>query len=1003
MSRKLIFLALLSLILAPGAASSAGLGEIRLDSYLNQPLRAEIALSVGSAEEFETLRVELASAEAFSRYGLDRPAFLDEFRFDVRNTGPSSGVVQVSSAGTMTEPFVTFLVEARWSGGRILREYTVLLDPPIFLPAREAAPATAVDAPRPAPVAREAAPAPVPAAPPAPAATVDAPAMAPRSVGADAGSEFGPVQRNDTLWAIAQRVRPDAGLTTNQVMVALFRSNPGAFDGNINRLRAGAILRVPSRDEMAAASGAEATSEVQRHNEDWRAAAPATAPVERRLELAPPADSPRPAAPVTALASDPAAASPELRDDVQQLRSELDEVRTLIEIRDAEIAALQARLAELQADSVAPAPAEVAAPGTAAEPAAESTVIEPEPAPAAAPAAPAPPVSAPPPGLLDRAMGALSSLWLWLVIAAILVIAAVLVFVRKRGAEDERSIEDDLAETGTWGTLPGAGGSATAPRAAAPAIAAAAGQKEDFASILVDETPLTAAPRATEPAPVPRPAPRPAPREEEADLDGLGDDEYQYPFEDTIAGETGINLDQSDPMAEADFHMAYGLYDQAADIIKKAVDREPDRYDLRRKLIDICFVWGNGDEFLVQAKGLRAIAGDEHAADWAKVSIMGRQICPGEPMFAAGRVPDIDINLDASLVLPLPDIDTSASGEWLDFDVGESDAASAGDTREQPAIGARRPIDHTAELDLEELGLDLDLGESGEHALQDRFEPMPESLSGEPREHTGTLNLGASAPGFAAAGHQAEDTRLLEGMDEDDSGTQMMDMSGMKVPGDDPTREGEFLGLGEDDPTLSGLTGINESDLVDPTQQTLGVSDEEPTLSGLDADSVSEEEDDDARTFIKQFVATEDSPTTEVESPLGGLDLDLDDLTQSLEADLAAYGNDSDATRLAYRSSGEPRNEDEDATMMAPALDTPEDVATLLAPRPEIAADSYEIGDTRQMPPPESNEVGTKLDLARAYIDMGDPEGARSILEEVVDEGNEAQRDEARELLGGLD
>src|SRR6056297_3804920 len=98
MSRKLIFLGILSLILAPGAALSLGLGDIRLNSYLNQPLDAEIGLSVSSAEELETLSVALASRESFSRFGLERPRYLDDLEFSVRSTGPGQAVVEVSSS-----------------------------------------------------------------------------------------------------------------------------------------------------------------------------------------------------------------------------------------------------------------------------------------------------------------------------------------------------------------------------------------------------------------------------------------------------------------------------------------------------------------------------------------------------------------------------------------------------------------------------------------------------------------------------------------------------------------------------------------------------------------------------------------------------------------------------------------------------------------------------------------------------------------------------------------
>ena len=994
MSRKLILLGVLSLILAPGAALSLGLGEIRLSSYLNQPLQAEIALSVGAPAELETLQVSLAPGEAFARSGLDRPAFLDDLRFEVRRAGPAAALVSVTSSRPIAEPFVTFLVEARWSGGRILREYTVLLDPPTFMPAPEAAPAPppAVDAPRPVPVAR-----------PGPSAS---PVGAPTAVRSEYGAEFGPVQRNDTLWNIAQRVRPDTGLTTNQVMVALFRANPNAFAGNINRLRAGAILRVPSRADMANVSTGEASADVRRHNEDWRAAAaPRT---ERRLELAPPSETPRPAPPAAAPGT-PAAGSPELAEAVQQLRGELDETRRLMEVKDAEIAALQSRLADIEAEGVPvatlptapierpeavdPEPAEAVEPvAPAPEPAVEAEpAVTPPPAPAPAPA--------PAPSLLDRIMGLLGNLWLWLALAIALVVAAIAVFLRKRREED-RSIEADLAETGTWGKIDESGAKTAAGTAAAATITPRSVRSDDLESILVEESAPAAAPKvAKEPEPLPALVPEP---------DGRQDEDYQYPFEDTIAGETGINLDPTDPMAEADFHMAYGLYDQAAEIIKKAVEREPDRYDLRRKLIDICFVWGNAEEFLTQAKAVRQMDGDAQASDWAKIGIMGRQICPGEPLFAVGEAASVDVDFGTEeLDLPQAGTDTGTSGEWLDFDVGASDEPSAtlGDTREHPAPGVRRSIDQTAELDLEELGIDLDLGATGEHALEDLEDIRPEDEF-ETGDNTfaGTMRL-TETPKFGDE-------------EDEDGGTLVMDTSGVEQEGDDPTQRGEGLDLSEDEPTLSGVTGIMRSDLSDDTLLSeSGVpgdgkrEEEVPTLTGLRSASADDEDDDADQTQLTRFEASDDSPTTELGAFNEDLDLDLDELTQILESDLeAARREDDDATQLSRSPGG--GGEDADATMLAPGLGSRghgEGDATLITPGHEPAPGSdYQEGDTREMPPPlhraeEMNEIGTKLDLARAYMDMGDPEGARSILGEVVEEGDEAQREEARQLLDSLD
>jgi pilus assembly protein FimV len=955
MSRKLIFLGVLSLVLAPGAALSLGLGEIRLNSYLNQPLDAEISLSISSPEERESLRVQMASPEAFARYGLARPAYFDDISFQVRASGPSAATIIVSTSRPVVEPFLTFLVEASWNGGQILREYTVLLDPPVFLPSPEpqAAPAPAVEAPRPAP---EAVSRPAPEPPP-----VAAPAPVARDY--DYDTQYGPVQRNETLWAIAQRVRPDASFTTNQVMVALFEANPEAFNGNINRLRAGAILRVPSRDRMAAMTTGQANAEVRRQNQAWSAATAAPAPApERRLELAPPTETgPEPA---PGPAETPAATAPTglpasgtggdpVLEAVDALRTELAETRRMMEIKDAEIAALQARLAELESGAAvdgAAAPAEAA---TETETPAAAPAETPGAEPAAEPAAPAATPPAPvqqPPSFGERILGWLGSLWLWLVLAVVLIVGAIAIFLRKR-QEEERSIEEELAETGTWGALEPTGQQLAAGGAGAAAAAAARKitprKPVPGAEIEVEES-------AREPATAPRRA-EPEQPERKAATSEEGED-YQYPFEDTIASETGINLDQSDPLAEADFHMAYGLYDQAAEIMKKAIAHEPDRYDLRRKLIDICFVWGNAKEFLAQAKSIRETGGAEAEADWSKIAIMGRQICPGEALFEGGADVAVDIDLGAE---GGEEVDTAASGSWLDFDVGTPEGEESGveepvvpvpdDTQEQRSLSPAK-VEQTGELDLDELGIDLDIGESGEYALKDLAERAPE---------------------FPEAGEEEPFLEPPEA-EEEEGGTMMMDASLLPRGSEDPTQRGEGFELDSDEPTLSGEAGFeveeDEGTVVEPAPAP--PEEDEPTV--MDLESELEEETPD-QTAVRKVDSLEDET---IEQAMQDEDLDLDDLTQVLQAEVGAdraLPEEGEATKVAVGFSGGEEADEEEAP-------------------PAEGAGALE----------EMDEVGTKLDLARAYIDMGDPDGARSILEEVAAEGDEAQQQEARELLDSL-
>ena len=135
MARKSgLLMALALLVFLPASVSSLGLGEIRLNSYLNEPLDAEVTITTASPEELDSLKVAVASEEAFDRFGIDRPAFLRNLTFDVETASNGGATLRIRSPEPVIEPFLTFLIEADWAGGRLLREYTVLLDPPLFLP-----------------------------------------------------------------------------------------------------------------------------------------------------------------------------------------------------------------------------------------------------------------------------------------------------------------------------------------------------------------------------------------------------------------------------------------------------------------------------------------------------------------------------------------------------------------------------------------------------------------------------------------------------------------------------------------------------------------------------------------------------------------------------------------------------------------------------------------------------------------------------------------------------
>jgi len=334
----------LVLLLTSVGAWALGLGDIELRSALNQPLDAEIQLVSATTDELNSLQVGLASQETFERYGLDRPAYLGELIFDVGTDNLERPIISVSSSGPMVEPFVTVLVEASWSQGRLLREYTVLLDPPVLLPLPAAAPSVqpaqtgAPDVSQPAAAINR------PAAQLAPApATLVAQPVEPVQAATPSPGSYGPVRSAETLWAIAEQYRPN-GVTMNQMMVAVYRANLQAFGGNMNTLHLGSILRIPQLAELNEVAAAAATEEVLRQAADWQTGTDTQA----RLRLVTPESADN--ADVTTSGSTAAATTDiaALEGELGTALNELSESQRLLEIRDQQLQDLQAQLAAAQ-------------------------------------------------------------------------------------------------------------------------------------------------------------------------------------------------------------------------------------------------------------------------------------------------------------------------------------------------------------------------------------------------------------------------------------------------------------------------------------------------------------------------------------------------------------------------------------------------------------------------------------------------------------------------------
>lgn len=257
-------------------AFALGLGDITIHSALNQKLDAEIELLETHGMSESEIVAQLASSEDFKRVGIERFFFLTSLQFHVEMRDQGRAVLRVSSAQPMTEPYLNFLVQVIWPNGRLLKEYTVLLDPPTY----KEQPAPAVASPGRSdkgggPAGR------VERTPTRPDSQVSL-SSAPRSTQPATqpqppsdrltGDTYGVTDRDDTLWKIAQRVRPSENVTVQQSMLAIVRMNPEAFiGGNINLLKAGYTLRLPKEADVQAISTAEALSEVASQNQAWQA------------------------------------------------------------------------------------------------------------------------------------------------------------------------------------------------------------------------------------------------------------------------------------------------------------------------------------------------------------------------------------------------------------------------------------------------------------------------------------------------------------------------------------------------------------------------------------------------------------------------------------------------------------------------------------------------------------------------------------------------------------
>ncbi|WP_229418322.1 FimV/HubP family polar landmark protein [Massilia sp. Root351] len=959
-----------AVLLSP-AANAAGLGKLTVLSSLGQPLRAEIELTAVTPEEASGLAAKLAPADAFRLANIEfNPALLSlRFEVDQRN---GRQFIRVSSTQPVNEPFVDMLLELSWTGGRLVREYTFLLDPaelrstqpaqvaaPVDVPGRAAAPSAAALAA----VARaqnqaQAGAAPAPAARPAPA---------PREPAAD-GDKAYRVKPGDTLGRIASRLKP-ADVSLDMMLVALYRANPEAFVGNnMNRLKSGQILAVPDSDAIkGGADQGEARGVVVAHAADFNAY---RAKLAGQVSASTPAKAPETSqsagGKITAKVEERPTAVTESKDQLKLSKAagapaegrtatagEEDKIAREKQVAEANarVKELEKNVADLEKLMAVKSKTMAEKQQTAAAPAAT------EPAPAAAaplsaaPAAPAPkpkaPVAPPPiaePGVMDILMENIQAIGIAL---AALLAGAGYILARRR--KQEQAAAPGRPEISVLGD-PGA--------QAQPLIAETGGQSVDTNNSVFNSN---FAPSASQ-----------------------------------------LDTNEVDPVAEADVYIAYGRDAQAEEILKEALRTHPERHPVRLKLMEIFANRKDARSFEMQASELYAMTKGE-GEEWEQAAALGQSIDPLNPLYAhasgtggagaavagaatglaaagaaAASAPDVDdfasMFAEPPAAAPATQAPSAADFSGLDLDLSLDAAAGA------PATAVPEPV---AESNLMDFDLDRDATALPSFdAPAATTAPTPASVAAAAdADHFLDFDLGGlSFEPVPAAAPAIE----------------------MPAPAEEPAIVAEAL-----QPTADSAEPFDFAFDLDPPAKAAGPAQDSPAAAPGTPPAEAKAADF-SMDFGLDLPASAGAPVTAPGAP-------ADPLAELDMMDFKLPDEPAPAPTAAPAAGGALSMDDFDIPGLADASATPAPAAAPSAPAaPEFDLSGIDLdllGSAATKSPLAGDddmsamhmEMDTKLDLAIAYQEIGDKEGARELLDEVIRGGSDdqvARASSMRALLG---
>jgi len=985
----------------PLSGFAAGLGKLNVNSGLGEPLKAEIELLSVTPEELSTLSATIASEEAYSVQGITRLGIHNNIKVELAKNADGSPVLKVRSSQPISDPYLDMLIQVDWASGRLLREYTVLLDPPEYKQAINEAPVSASIINKPSITSRATA-----ASKERVAAEVDSNAIAETQQATKKSKKSKKVSnqaaeqqaesstptdtpqlmtvRGDTLNSIAKEMQME-GVSLDQMLVGLYENNKSAFvDGNMNRLKVGQIVKAPPKDTLTAISPQQARQSVKVHSANWNtyrnnlAGNVLAAPVDEEAgqkqsasgKIASAEDKAAPIksgsqdvvklsagdktptkdgkaganfdSKILALQEEATAREKALKESQERtaaLETQIADMQKLLALKNQTLTDLQKNAETVakptESNQAVAAPAQPPSAAVSA-PVPEQTVAKEVKKTPPVVKAPAQPEPAPEPTFIESLLGGgVVDLTILGGAAGVALLGAGWMFLRNKRRKDLDSFERGILTSGGL-----------------------------RANTVFGNTIGNAS---------------------------TSDTSFLTDFAQSADGSM-IDTNDVDPIAEAEVYMAYGRDAQAEEILKDAISKEPKRYELHLKLLEMYA--GRKD-----ISAFEAIAGELYTtlgADdptWAKVAELGATVEPDNPLYDVSKiVTSTEVATSKQDAANLDDVKGSAS-DGLDFSFDDEPVSEAKSTSEDPSsvvmqsFASTKDAEQNQAFDLGSLDDSLSMKTSAADV------PTGESIAGMAKESSAVdnsmdfdlTNLDSNLDS-ASLDSASLDSASLDSVSAGSQDPGLSDnlLSTPEVASSqDSASPYEFTSsLSDNNQIEFGVAGTPESSKSDEIE--FGLDFNFPDTTTEDASiqtqgAALDTTDFNFEGFDNALTQPDDKKAEEIsfDFPLS------DDQVSSVSTEEASTSDQQDANKFDFSSISLDLSEDEPQASVEQ--------------QPAIAAADFPVSIASENP-----DVDIKLDLVTAYIDMDDKEGARELLDEVTKEGGPQQRLRAEQLLANL-